>query len=614
MKKSPSNEILIGRRDLDDIKGLTLIEDVIWNDNIKKWILKLQFDLDDIPNSSELKKTVWYVHIDDNYPKGKINFYPATNGGIRQTYPHQTYNDYIEGELWREGNLCLDSSVKSLNRGINPAEVSTKEGRLFWHCSRALNWISAAYKGKLLNAGDYFELPVFPNTRNELVAFNESERTFGKWNFSKSIYGYVELSKLKNSSKIILVENMNTYDGHIRRKITWGSISDNSSKENGLWILLKHIPITREWQVPSKYKELMEICNKQAVDIVGIIRKFAKEHRDNKRYILLIGFPIPNKIGESNIQICWQAIKLPKFSHEQAYFKGYQHGKSKVRRVQKNELVYWTQDYKNIFDKNMKIEWISTENWNEENLLSRGRVSKKLRELNILLIGCGALGSNIAEGLARAGALKLSLMDGEILVAGNLTRHTLTLNEILESKAEMLQKRLSLCSPLVKTQSICAKLSISNIDDMNLNQYDLIIDCTGENSLIELLEDFNFKDNKIIISTSVSRGAKRLYLYSSIAKDFKVINFLNKLRPFAMRDLNDFKEEPLPREGIGCWHPVFPAKANEIALMASISINYIEEVIKMNSFNDNFRVYETIYNNGVFSGINSVGTEQKDAD
>lgn len=614
MKKSPSNEILIGRRNLDDIKGLTLIEDVIWNNNIKRWILKLQFDLDAIPDNSELKRTVWYVHIDDNYPKGKINFYPAASGGIRQTYPHQTYNDYIEGELWREGNLCLDSSVKSLNRGINPSESSTVEDRLYWHCLRALNWIKVAYEGKLLSTGDYFELPVFPNSRNELVAFNESDRTFGKWHFSKSTYGYVELIRLKNSSKILVVESMNTYDGDIRRKVTWGSIGNNSPKENGLWILLKDIPITREWQVPGNYKELMEICNEQAVDIVDIIREFAREHRDSKRYILLIGFPIPNKIGESNTQICWQAIKLPMFSYSRAYLKGYVHGKSRLRTVQKNELVYWAQDYKNIFGKNMKIEWVSTENWNEETLLSRGRVSKKLRELNILLIGCGALGSNIAEYLARAGVLELTLMDGEILVAGNLTRHTLSLNEILKSKAEMIQERLSVCSPLIKTRSICEKLSISNINDMNLNQYDLIIDCTGENSLIELLEDFNFEDNKIIISSSVSRGAKRLYLYSSIAKDFKTRNFLDKLRPFATKDLNDFKDEPLPREGIGCWHPVFPAKANEIALMAAISINYIEEIIQKNSFDENFRVYETIYNNGIFSGINIVRMEKADAD
>lgn len=612
MKKNPSNEILIGRRDLEDIEYLTILEDVIWNSNINKWVLKLQFDLSYIVDSSELKKTVWYVQLEDNYPKGKISFFPAAEGGIRLTYPHQAYNDYIEGDLWRMGTLCLDTQIKILNRGINPSELNTAEGRLYWHCFRALNWIKAAYEKKLFCAGDYFELPVFPvsiNNGNELVAFNECNRTFSRWYLSKSTYGYADLIRLKNKSKILLVENMNTYDGHIRRKITWGNIGNNVLKEKALWILLKDIPIIAEWQVPRTFKELKEVCTEQGISIVEIIKIFARNHRDGKKYTLLIGFPITDKIGGQNIQICWQASNLPIFSYEQACFKGYSHDKPKVRKVQKNELIYWAKDYKKVFENNMKIEWISTENWNEETLLSRGRVVKKLRELNILLIGCGALGSNIAESLARAGVLKLTLMDGERLVAGNLTRHTLTLNEILKSKAEMIAERLSFCSPLIKTKSICKKLSVDNINDINLNQYDLIIECTGENSLIELIEDYKFDDNKIVISLSINRGAKRLYLYSSEAKVFNANDFFKKLKSFAEEDLTNFKDEPLPREGIGCWNPVFPAKANEIALMASISINYIEEIIHNNTFADNFRVYETIYNNGIFSGVNIVKME-----
>lgn len=614
MKKHPSNEILIGRRDLEDIEYLTILEDVSWNGNANKWILKLQFDLDYIPDSSELKKTVWYVQLDDNYPKGKISFFPAAKGGISLTYPHQSYNDYIEGQLWRIGDLCLDTQVKVINRGVNPSELNTEEGRLYWHCFRALNWIKAAYEKNLFCTGDYFELPVFPVSncnRNELVAFNENDKTFSRWNLSKSTYGYVEFIRIKNSARVLLVKRMNTYNGYMRRKVTWGSIADNAVKEDGLWILLNNIPIISEWQVPRTFKELKEVCIGQGIDIINVIKVFAKNHRDGRRYMLLIGFPIPNKVGGQNIQISWQAIKLPMFSYEQLSFKGYSYSKPKIRKVKKGDLIYWIQDLKKIFYSNMKIEWILTENWNEETLLSRGRAVKELRKLNILLIGCGALGSNIAENLARAGVLKLTLMDGERLVAGNLTRHTLTLNEILKSKAEMIAERVSFCSPIVKAESICTKLNADSISNINLNQYDLIIECTGSNLLIELLEDYNFNNNKIIISASISRGAKRLYLYSSEAKAFNVNDFFNKLKPFAEKDLVDFKDNPLPREGIGCWHPVFPAKANEVAIMASISINYIEEIIHNDVFMNNFRVYETIYNNGIFSGVNIIETERE---
>ena len=54
---------------------------------------------------------------------------------------------------------------------------------------------------------------------------------------------------------------------------------------------------------------------------------------------------------------------------------------------------------------------------------------------SILIVGCGALGSLIAEQLARAGVGELILVDGDVLDAGNLVRHSADIFDVGLTKA-----------------------------------------------------------------------------------------------------------------------------------------------------------------------------------
>ena len=49
----------------------------------------------------------------------------------------------------------------------------------------------------------------------------------------------------------------------------------------------------------------------------------------------------------------------------------------------------------------------------------------------------------------------------------------------------------------------------TNID---LDKYRIIIDCTGENSVLDIIQSNNFKKRHIFASVSVGLGAKRLYI------------------------------------------------------------------------------------------------------
>jgi len=43
------------------------------------------------------------------------------------------------------------------------------------------------------------------------------------------------------------------------------------------------------------------------------------------------------------------------------------------------------------------------------------------------------------------------------------------------------------------------------------------------------------------------------------------------------REREELRHTPLPREGIGCWHPIFPARADDVWLAASLALKSLEQ-------------------------------------
>jgi hypothetical protein len=101
-----------------------------------------------------------------------------------------------------------------------------------------------------------------------------------------------------------------------------------------------------------------------------------------------------------------------------------------------------------------------------------------LREANVLIIGCGSLGSSVAELLARAGVGRITVMDGELLDWPNISRHALGARDVGNYKASALCSRLTAAFPhLGEICSIDEHLTISNAEA--LEGRDLVITTTG---------------------------------------------------------------------------------------------------------------------------------------
>lgn len=412
----PNELLLIGRRAIESFKEVELLEDLRWDPVLQKWVLFCSINLDIFTTEYVSKLNFWYVLIDPEYPRGEIGFYPAIRGGIQVTFPHQNYNaTYSDDRPWRKGKLCLDTSVKILGRYGNDIEPQDASNRLSWHFSRAIHWIELASRNELSCPGDPYELPAFPSESIEKIAFSESPISLQKWLDLKQTHGKVEFSKLKSDPEVWVARKylMKKNDYY---QPNWGTTISNLEEHTrkGIWIKLSEVPIREPWHVPLTWGELQKILLIQSINLMDIIKDNAPLFRDGNHHFILLGFPIPEVIGEGAMVINWQAIKLPKLSYGNLYANGFRKG----------EMGYWHRDKTQVLHKNDKINWINTENWNRNEILTRGRFDSRISQSSIFQIGAGSLGSMVAEQLVRADLQKLQIVDTDFLQVGNLMRHT----------------------------------------------------------------------------------------------------------------------------------------------------------------------------------------------
>lgn len=110
-----------------------------------------------------------------------------------------------------------------------------------------------------------------------------------------------------------------------------------------------------------------------------------------------------------------------------------------------------------------------------------------LRDKRIKLIGCGAIGSYLAQSLVRLGAGlgrgSLTLIDPDTLQPENLGRHLLGYPALFKLKAPAMREELLRQFPLARIES----LSQSVVDHQALFAADLVIDATGEEAVSELI-------------------------------------------------------------------------------------------------------------------------------
>jgi hypothetical protein len=573
-----------GRQALDAIANVEILRDLEWEETSKAWLLHIRLKPPNLVfNEFVPPETEWLISVDEQYPFGDINFFPSKENGIVATFPHQALNNEGRAEFWRDGKICLSDPYSIFEDRFLSTEPFSADERLAWHVERALGWLEHASRRELLKPGDFFELPAFParSTNYSLVGFDGSKELFDRWKAVEQTVGLFDFYKLPADNAIIIPRRFYGIGG---KNVLVGSDFGayfrglTVAKDFGMWIRAESLPVVPPWKAPITWGELETSLRGQDIDLREKLDQVLsnKRSKDKIGRLLLLGFPVPDKVGNDAERLHWLAIELPEVYFKNSSVRGFRPSGKNASLANRSAL-----------DASADIAWIESENWAVDQILSRGSLPDEVLGKRILLAGGGALGSAIAEMLVRGGVYDLTICDPDRSKAGNLVRHSLDMRHLKKNKAKQLAKHLNEISPWANVEP----LDRSFPSGVPLEEYDVVIDCTGNQKMLRELGSAGGTRDITFVSASMSFAARRLYLFVGTARSFPFDHYRKEIEPWLDKDGVENADVAAPREGAGCWHPVFPARSDDVWLWGSIAVKSIPDAI-MKPSKCGLRVFE----------------------
>lgn len=216
----------------------------------------------------------------------------------------------------------------------------------------------------------------------------------------------------------------------------------------------------------------------------------------------------------------------------------------------------------------------------------RGSFSKSFNSKRVALVGLGAIGSMVASSLAHCGVSKIGLWDFDIVEPGNICRSAYTLKNIGESKVHAIESIIKSINPFIETKNLKTHgywyyhdaintefIGTSFYANVNYNSqegaskelegYDLVIDCTGSNEMLQFLS--YAASNAEIISMCITNHANDLLCISN-----RDGNPFELRKAYLSRIEQDTKNFYI--EGEGCYSPTFLANNCDIASLVNLAL------------------------------------------
>ncbi len=573
-----------------------------FHSSLSQWSIAMSLRID-TPGEFVGKNTNWSVLVSEAYPLGPIGVYPAIVGGLTATFPHQERNDRDHDQYgWRGGKLCLESPYQGARHFISSRDpVGNVDTRLQWHVERALDWLDAAASGSLVSPGDPFELPRRPNSvpkgwLHRRVVHDETAATFFNWTQLVGKAGVAHLSFLPGIKNALVVERFDSPSGVAVRSWQGRPLEPLTEAMSAVWWLWPRPAVIRPWLSPRTWGDLRRAGKALDVDVDAFVKALAPRLQGAQDpTVLVLGYPIPSHVGDSPTEVHWDAILLPELPAI---------GGKPPKGFRSNSSGWWQRDRQGALAAEKPLRCLHTENWSPERLQSRGRLQATVRQARILVIGVGALGACLSEFLVRSGVNEIALLDGDFITAGNICRHTATLNDVGASKVRAVADRLRQLSASVRVTELEGSFPLDEHSIVDkLEPYDILIDCTASDDVLRALSLGWWSIPRVFASFSLGFGGSRLFSYGFAGHQFPEERFQSEVRPWLDHESATWSDAGELLEGAGCWSPLFPARLDDVVLAAATCAKELETIAGSRPDEPRFRVFEQLATPDGFAGF-----------
>ena len=156
---------------------------------------------------------------------------------------------------------------------------------------------------------------------------------------------------------------------------------------------------------------------------------------------------------------------------------------------------------------------------------------KKLLKSSVLIVGAGGLGSPIAIYLAALGIGKIGIVDKDKVEMSNLSRQIIfSTSDLRKSKSKVAISKLKKINPDLKFQTFKKHLNIKNINTIAKN-FNLIVDGSDNFRTRFLVNDYCFRNKKILISGAISRFDGHVYTFNFTKKKSPCLRCFIPVKP-----------------------------------------------------------------------------------
>ena len=166
----------------------------------------------------------------------------------------------------------------------------------------------------------------------------------------------------------------------------------------------------------------------------------------------------------------------------------------------------------------------------------------KLYAARVAVFGIGGVGGHAAEALARAGVGKIDLIDNDTVSQSNINRQAVALTSTVgRLKTEVMCERIADINPDCEVRGISTFYSADTKDEINLADYDYVIDAIDTvSSKLLLIEEAYRAETRII--SSMGTGNKLDPTRLEVSDIFKT-----SVCPLARVMRTELKKRGIPR-------------------------------------------------------------------
>ena len=529
---------------IDSHSFVELKGDIKENNSYKTFLIDVQTEEGQPPLQWEVRIASFYPYKVDN--SESIHFFNTS----LIAYPH----------IMRSGFLCLHTPKVE-----NPKEQFKID------ILRLKEWVDKYYVRKEKDE-HYEELVVAHNLIGDIY-YNFLYTDTNK-EFPKKDYGTVDLTMFVpgvHDGKRMDTFLANTFHSKISGEeyvCQWGKGNKKQMRFEGIYCFLEQAPSLYDKFVLELYNDMSSLFSWSQMQF---LYKRSLNKEEAQRVPLFCGYKIPN--GEMRWQVAM--LKADDFP-------------IKSEKVKCGGRPIINHSYTKTL-----IDWASSYNCSYDYFFGRGCMPSSLADKKILIIGIGAIGSMVAKTLARSGSKYLGLYDVDLKEPGNVCRSEYDFLSGISDKSYELSSVLQSMSPFVqceispKALDSWIKLTMDNDETKNaiqkiLNRYDIIFDCSTDDSMMYVLDKLNLRAK--LINISISNHANELVcaMGNNITETVKFI--------FTQIIKSDTLDMFYPT---GCWSPTFKASYNDIAAKLQLALKHIIGMLTAIEPESNFYVSET---------------------